>query len=185
MKTKILLIIFIVLSSTSFAQSVHVGIELESLGYSNRNIIKNISEEYITLIPLSGYLKGSITFYDKYEIELKYGAQLGEIFAGLEYALELKYNALWNLFPMISYMKHFNAGDSRTGSGIYNSRIEFLGLGIEAKITKLFGIDLLYYKAIGGKGLEYSIYSGPSSNKVTTSEMESMIKLGFIFNIKL
>jgi len=185
-KSKIIFLIFIILPSTCLAQSFHIGVALESIAYSYKNIQNNFNEEYFTLIPLSGYIKGSVIFNEKYEIELKYGLQLGEVFAGLEYALELKYNLLWNLFPEIIYLKHFNFGDSRTGSGTYSNRIQFIGFGIEAKLTKVFGADLTYYKAIGNKGLEYSIY--PSTNKnirVTTSKMESMIKLGFIFNIKI
>lgn len=185
---KLIFIIYILLfcSSTILPQSVSIGFKLESLGYFYKNTVQNTSELSILPIPLSGYVKASIVLYDKYEIELKGGAQLDEIFSGFEYALVFKYNLWESIFPLISYLKHFNAGDSRTGNGIYNNRIEFLGTGIEVRMTKVFGIDLIYYIPIGEKGLEYSIdINLINYGIITTSQMDSMIKLGFIFNINL
>lgn len=183
-----ILYLFLLSSSISLAQSVSLGFKLESLGYFYKNNVNNISELSIIPIPISGYVKASIVLYDKYEIELKGGVQLDEKFAGPEYAIVLKYKLWRNIFPLITYLKHFNAGDSRTGGGTYSNKIEFLGAGMEARLTKVFGVDLIYFIPIGGKELEYLIDINSvdlSLEKITTTKMVSMIKLGFIFNINL
>ena len=125
--------------------------------------------------------------YDKYELELKGGGQLGEVFAGPEYALEIKYNLVGKTYPLLVYLNHNNAGDSRNSGGTFNNTIEFIGIGIEAKLIKLFAMDLIFYVPVGNRDLEYSIdYSSSYSVKrVTSSKITSIIKLGFIINFNL
>ncbi len=177
------LIFFITLfsSSINLAQSFNIGLKLESIYYSCKNTDSNSIAEWMLPIPISGYLKFSLLIDAKYEVELKGGAQLGEIFCGPEYSLSLKYQLFNNLFPLLTYLNHSNKGDSRTGSGTISDKIEFIGAGVEVKLTKVFGMDLIYYKPIKEKALEYSIHINPG----TTSIMKSLIKLGFIFNINL
>jgi hypothetical protein len=106
-------------------------------------------------IPLySGYLKAGILIYDKYEIELKGGLQLIDPFVGGEYAFLFKYNIVEKIFPLVTYLNHFNGGDSRVTNGTYGNRMDFIGIGAEAKITKLFSLDLIFYAPIGHKDLE-------------------------------
>lgn len=181
MYSRIIFLLVLFSSSVNLAQSVSIGAKLESIYYFYKNTINNSTDEWMLPIPISGYLKVSVLFNNKYEVELKGGAQLGEIFFGPEYALTIKYNLLGDIFPLLTYLNHHNSGDSRTGRGTYNIKIEFIGAGVEAKLTKIFGLDLIYYLPIGKKDLEYDLYSVPK----TTSKMESMIKLGFIFNINL
>ena len=186
MKQSIILLLLFLSSSQTLSQKVSLGVKLESFGYFIQNTVQNTSELSIIPVPLSGYVKASISLYDKYEVEIKGGVQLGEIFAGPEYALAVKYNLWENILPLITYLKHFNAGDSRTFGGIYNNEIEFIGIGMEAKLTKLFGLDLIFYIPIGEKGLEYSLdFYSTDIRKVTTSRMGTMLKLGFVFNIHL
>ncbi len=178
------LILFI--SSTALAQSVNLGFKLESLYYSYKITKTNYTEESIIPIPLSGYIKLSVLFNDKYEVELKGGVQLEESFVGPEYALIFKYQLFKNIFPLFTYLNHSNKGDSRTGNGTYSNNFQFIGIGIEARLSKIFGVDLTYYMPFGEKGLGYSLdFSSNNYRRITTSEIESVIKLGFIFNINL
>lgn len=182
---KIILLALILITSRSFCQQINLGIKLESLGYVEKYIKRNSSDFQSIPLPLSGYLKGSILLKNKYEFELKGGIQIaGDPFAGPEYAILFKYNIGHNIYPLITYMKHFNFGDSRTGSGTYDSTINFWGFGIETKFTKLFSLDLIYYLPFGEKGLGYSLdFNSNDYKKITTSEIGPEIKLGFIFNI--
>jgi len=182
----IILFLFLFTSSISLAQSVNVGVRLESLAYFYKNTIHNTNEVYFLPIPFSGYVKASIS-YDKYELELKGGVQLGEIFAGAEYALELKYNLVGDIFPLLVYLNHNNSGEGGNSGGPYKNTIEFVGVGAEAKLTKLFGVDLIYYIPVGVSDLEYlnQVNSNYLSERKTKSKITSMIKLGFIFNFNL
>ncbi len=101
----IIFFLFLFSSSISLAQSVNVGFRVESIAYFYKNTINNTNHVWLSLAPFSGYLRLSVS-YDKYELELKGGGQLGEVFAGPEYALELKYNIDWkNIYPLIVYLK--------------------------------------------------------------------------------
>lgn len=80
-------------------------------------------------------------------------------------------------------MYHKNAGYSTTGPGTSNTAINFLGAGIEAKLSKLFGVDLSYMIPAGDKKLGWTLDS--SYNVVTSIEMGPMVKLGFIFSFYL
>jgi hypothetical protein len=183
---RIVFFLFLFISSISFAQSVNVGVRAESLTYFFKNVINNTGHEYFLPIPLSGYLKAGVS-YDKYELELKGGGQLGEVFAGPEYALELKYNIIKNIYPLVVYLNHINSGNSHNSGGTYSNTIEFMGIGIEAKLIKLFAMDLIYYVPVGNSDLEYSIdYSSDNSVKgIASTKMTSMIKLGFIISFNL
>lgn len=185
MRFRIIFSLFLITSSISLAQSVNVGVRVESLAYFFKNVINNTSHEYFLPLPLSGYLRAGVS-YDKYELEMKLGAQLGEVFAGPEYAIEIKYNLVGKIFPLLAYLNHNNAGDSRISGGSYNNTIEFIGAGVEAKLTKLFGVDLIFYVPVGNSDLEFANYVGGFTYKrVTSTKITTMIKLGFIFNINL
>ncbi len=173
--------LFIFIYSVTYAQSVNIGLRFESFAYSIHNIREQSSDLEFMPIPLSGYLKAGILFYDKYEIELKAGVQLIDPFTGTEYAILFKYGILKKIFPIVTYLNHFNVGDSRTGNGTYSFRMDFIGVGVEAKLIKIFSLDLTYYIPINEKRLEYEV--GNLDEHVTTSEMGPMIKIGFIFNI--
>lgn len=181
-----LITVIIISAGTAFGQSINIGFRLESFGYSVDYKLVQKQELTIVPIPLSAYIKSGILFYDKYEAELKWGLQLGDPFAGVEYAVLLKYNLIGNIFPFIAYMSHKNFGDSRTGSGRSDTRINFLGAGIEAKLSKLFGVDLSFLFPVCDKRLGYTLdLSGDTYNKVTTQEMGPLAKLGFIFSFYL
>ncbi len=62
-----------------------------------------------------------------------------------------------------------------------------MGIGIEAKLIKLFAMDLIFYVPVGNRDLEYSIdySSNYSVKRVTSSKITSIIKLGFIINFNL
>ena len=181
-----LLFLILFISASTLAQSVNLGVKLESLYYSYKITKTNYMEESIIPIPLSGYIKLSVLFNEKYEVELKGGVQLEESFVGPEYALIFKYQLFKNIFPLLVYLNHSNKGDSRTGNGTYSNNLQFVGIGAEARLTKVFGLDLTYYIPIGEKGLGYSLdFSSNSYRTITTSKIESLIKLGFIFNINL
>ena len=55
---------------------------------------------------------------------------------------------------------------------------------MEVKFTSVFVMDLNYYVPIGKRDLEYSLEYWAANSKVTTNEIGSMIKLGFIFNVE-
>jgi hypothetical protein len=172
-------IFFILISSITNGQSINIGLRFKSFAYSINHNQENTSGISFMPLPLSGYIKAGIIFYDKYEIELKTGYQLLSPFQGPEYALLFKYNIVQNIYPLFTYLNHFNAGDSRTGRGTYSNRMDFIGIGVEAKLVKLFNMDPTYYIPVGKRGLEYEV--GQFSEYITTSEMGPMIKLGFHF----
>ena len=117
---------------------------------------------------------------------MKLGGQLGEVFAGPEYAVEIKYNLVGKISPLLVYLNHNNAGGGGNSGGPYNNTLEFLGAGAEAKLTKLFSLDLIFYAPVGNSDLEYSNYVGGFTyNRVTSTKITTMIKLGFIFNFGL
>ena len=185
MYLRIILFLFLIISSLSFAQSVNVGIRVESLTYFYRNVVNNTTHEYFLPLPLSGYIKAGFS-YNKYELEMKLGGQLGEVFAGPEYAVEIKYNLVGKIFPLLVYLNHNNAGGGGNSGGPYNNTLEFLGAGAEAKLTKLFSLDLIFYAPVGNSDLEYSNYVGGFTyNRVTSTKITTMIKLGFIFSFGL
>jgi hypothetical protein len=124
--SRIIFFLFLFTSSVSLAQSLNVGVRLESLTYFYKNVIHNTSDVRAIPIPLSGYLKAGVT-YDKYELELKLGGQLGEVFAGPEYAIEIKYNLIGKIFPLLVYLSHNNSGGGGNSGGPYNHTIEFIG----------------------------------------------------------
>ncbi len=183
-KILVVTILLIITASTSFCQQINLGIKLESLGYVEKYINRNSSDFQSIPLPLSGYLKGSILLKNKYEFELKGGAQLDENFAGPEYALSIKYSPIEKMFLIFTYLEHFNAGSSGNTGGIYSNNFSFGGIGIEAKLSRLFSLDLNYYLPFGEKGLGYSLdFNSNDYKKITTSKIGSVIKLGFIFNI--
>ncbi len=183
--SKIIHLLFLFTLSTSFAQSVNVGVRIESLAYLYKDVIRNTSREYLLPLPLSAYIKAGIS-YDKYELEMKLGGQLGEVFVGPEYAIEIKYNLIGKIFPLLVYLNHNNVGDGGNSGGPYHNTIEFLGGGVEAKLTKFFGVDLIFYFPVGKNDLEYANYVGGFTYKrVTSTKITSMVKLGFIFNFSL
>jgi hypothetical protein len=118
---------------------------------------------------------------------LKGGGQLGEVFACPEYALELKYNLFGDIFPLLVYLNHNNSGGGGTSGGPYNNTLEFIGAGVEAKLTKFFGVDLIFYVPIAVSDLEYTrqVDTSYSLERKTTTKITSMIKLGFILNFNL
>jgi hypothetical protein len=173
----------LLISTLSFAQSLSVGIKVESLGYFNKNLSNNTSGFSTIVVPLSGYIRSCVNLADKYELEAKAGVQLGETFSGFEYAFTFRYNLLYNIYPQLTYLNHNNSGSSGNTGGVYDSNFEFIGAGVEIKFTSVFGMDLNYYVPIGNRDLEYSLEYWATNRKVTTNEVGSMIKLGFIFNI--
>ncbi len=88
---------------------------------------------------------------------------------------------------MLVYLNHNNAGGGGNSGGSYNHTIEFIGAGVEAKLIKLFAIDLIYYVPVRNSDLEYSIdYSSDYSVKrIASTKITSMAKLGFIFSFSL
>jgi hypothetical protein len=175
-----LIFLFTLTSSTTLGQAVNIGLRTESLTYFAKRTLRPSGVE--TMPPLlNGYLKASVLIYDKYEIELKGGLQLIDPFVGGEYAVLFKYNIVKNVFPLVAYLNHFNVGDLGMGHGTYGDRMDFIGIGAEGKFTKLFSLDLVFYFPIGKKNLEYEV--GSFDERITTSKMGPMIKLGFIFNI--
>ncbi|QQS36429.1 MAG: hypothetical protein IPM56_00290 [Ignavibacteriales bacterium] len=175
----------ILFSTVSFAQSVSLGLKVESLGYLNKNISSNNTEFSTIGLPLSGYIRGCVNLLDDYEIEARAGVQLGETFSGFEYAFTFRYKLLFNIYPQITYLKHNNAGSSGNTGGVHSTDFSFAGIGAEVKFTSVFGMDLNYYIPVGDRELEYSLEYIPATRKVTTNEIGPMIKLGFIFNIGL
>lgn len=175
----------IFISGFSLAQSPSLGLKVESLAYLNKNLSNNSSDFSTIAVPLSGYVRGCVNFLDKYELEAKAGAQLGETFSGFEYAFTFRYNLLYNIYPQLTYLNHNNSGNSGNTGGVYNSNFEFIGAGVEVKFTSVFGMDLNYYVPIGNRDLEYYLEYWATNKKVTTNEIGSMIKLGFIFNVGL
>jgi hypothetical protein len=182
-------IIFItLLSSIVYGQSVDIGLRFESFAYSINNVQEDNSQLKFMPIPFSGYLKGAINFSEKYELELKTGIMILDPFNGPEYQLYFKYGITKTLYPLITYMIHSNSGNSHMSGGAYNHRMDFIGFGVEAKIRKLFSLDLVCYVPVGEKNLEYEIDYSTNSGAaiysfITTSKMGPMLKLGFIFNI--
>lgn len=185
-RVTLLISVIIISTGTVFGQSINIGFRLESYGYSAYNKPAQKHELTIVAFPLSAYTKAGILLYDKYEVELKGGFLLGDPFAGVEYSLLLKYNLVSKIFPFITYMSHKNFGDSRTGSGTSDTRINFWGAGIEAKLSKLFGVDLSFLFPVGDKKLGWTLdFSDGTYNTVTTEEMGPLVKLGFIFSFYL
>ncbi len=185
---RVILLIVLLCASSSFAQTVNIGLKLESLNYFYKNTRTGYHQESLTLLPLSAYLKASVIFNDRYEVEIKGGIQLDELFAGPECALSVKYDIGKGVCPLLTYMIHFNGGDARNLNGTYATTFNFIGAGIELKITKVFGMNLIYYVPVGDNRLTYSGYfvstdSGHYEN--STSNIVSIFKLGFIFNITL
>ena len=174
-------------SPVTDAQSVNAGIKLEALNYFYKNPVNGYSNESLMILPLSAYFKTAVNFSGTYEVELKAGIQLDENFSGYEGALVMKYNVGKGFYPLITYMAHFNGGDSRNLNGTYDTKFNFLGAGIEAKATKVFGIDLIYYFPIGDNKLTYSrkFTAEGSRYSLSTTNITSLIKLGFIFNITI
>lgn len=146
----------ILFSIMSFAQSLSLGLKLESLGYVNKNLSNNNSEFSTIVIPFSGYLRGCVNLLDEYELEARAGGQLGETFSGFEYAFTFRYNLLFNIYPQVTYLKHNNAGSSSNTGGVHSNDFSFVGIGAEVKFTSMFGMDLNYYLPVGNQELEYS-----------------------------
>ena len=168
-------------SSTTYGQTVSIGLRFESFAYFVNYSQKSSGVQFMPIPLLSDYLKIGILIYDKYEIALKGGLQLGDLFVGGEYAILFKYNIVKNVFPLVTYLNHFNVGDLGMGHGTYGDRMDFIGIGAEGKLTKLFTLDLTFYIPIGKKNLEFEV--GSFDEKITTAKIGPMIKLGFIFNI--
>ena len=165
---------FIIISSILNAQSVDIGLRFESFAYSLHHPKTKTSDLKFMPIPLSGYLKACILFYDKYEVELKTGVQIIDPFTGPEYAVLFKYGILKNIFPLFTYMSHSNVGNSHTSGGTYDNRMDFIGFGVEAKLINFFNLDLVYYIPFGKKKLEYGISSGTYSNNVRNGEHDKI-----------
>lgn len=168
-------------SSTTYGQSVNIGLRFEGFAYFVNYTQKPSGVQFMPLPLLSAYLKAGVLIYDKYEIELKGGLQLIDPFVGGEYAILFKYNIVKNVFPLITYLNHFNGGNLGMGHGTYDDRMDFIGFGVEGKLTKLFSMDITFYTPIGKKNLEYEV--GSFDERITTAKMGPMIKLSFIFNI--
>lgn len=185
MYSRIILFLFLFISAISLAQSVNVGIRVESLAYFYKNVLRNTNDEYFLPLPISGYIKAGVS-YDKYELEMKLGGQLGEVFAGPEYAIEIKYNLIGKIFPLLVYLNHNNAGGGGNSGGPYNNSIQFIGVGAEGKLIKFFSVDLIFYLPVGKNDLEYSNqFVAGSYERITSTKITSMIKLGFILSFNL
>lgn len=181
----LLLLTIIMITSRTSGQSVNVGLRLESYAYSISYPQKHSSSVVMMPIPLfSGYIKAGILFSEKYEFELKAGVQIIDPFYGPEYAISFKYGLTKKIFPLITYMKHSNGGNSHTGGGTYSYTLDFIGFGAEAKLKKVFALDLVYYIPVGRTDLEYEL-DYLNGGIIKTSKMGSMIKLGFIFSFYL
>ena len=167
-------------SYRTYGQSVNIGLRFESFTYLINKTQGNSSDLKFMPLPLSGYLKAGVIFYDKYELELKTGVHLTDPFTGYEYAILFKYNLLKNFSPLISYLNHLNVEDSGMGYCTYGNNINFIGLGIESKVTKLFCLDIVCYLPVAKNDLEYEFHV---DKNITTTKMGPLIKLGFIFNI--
>lgn len=98
-----------------------------------------------------------------------------------EYGAELKYKITERISPLAAYLRHINGGSDHNSGGTYTEPINFIGAGAEAKLTKVFGLDLIFYLPIGNNNLEYSI--GDNGVRILSSQMKIIIRLGFIFHI--
>lgn len=168
------------------SQSLNIGLKFESLNYFYKNTVNGYSNESLMLLPFSGYLKSALSL-GNYEVEIKAGMQLDELFAGSEGAISLKYNIGRGIYPLVIYMIHFNGGDARNLNGTYGTTFKFVGAGIEGKMTKVFGLDLIYYLPVGDRKLTYSLEYDriEKTYKPSFTNITGMLKLGFIFNITI
>jgi len=186
MRRIILFLIFItsLSQSVSYTQTFNLGLRLESFGYSINSLQEKYTKVQIMPLPIfSGYVKAGIIFENKYELELKTGVQIIDPFVGPEYQILFKYGVSKTIFPLITYMLHTNVGNSHTSGGTYDTKFNFIGFGIEAKLKEFFSLDLVCYLPVGKKDLEYQITYNNFNNISTANQMGPMIKLGFIFNI--
>ncbi len=172
--------ILIICFGEDYSQTVTVGLRGESIYY----LINywNHTEERVIPVPLSAYIKAGIQ-YQSFGLDVKGGFQEGEIYFGTEYGLELKYYLTENISPFIAYLQHFNGSADHISSWLTGKPLNFAGIGAEAKLTKVFGLDLTVYFPFGNKGLEYELDFDNPSRIILVSRMGPMIKLGFIFDI--
>jgi hypothetical protein len=180
-KQLILFSFLILLSSTNiYSQQFNMGLKVD-LKYqrieSAQPYIKGTS-----LLALPAFLlKTGVLFFDNLELEFDGGYQPGDRFAGIETAALIKYRVWDNIFPFVTYINHQNDGHSGTGDGTSNNTFNYFGAGFEYKVSKLFSGDLAYYYPLGKRGYDYEFSSDPDKF-INTTQVGSLVKLGFIFS---
>lgn len=178
------LLILLIMNSIVSAQTINIGFRLESIGYSYESLLFKKTRIAGNPCPSSFYFKVAIVLPENYQLELKTGLQLERsVFGGPEYAALVKYEILRGLSPLMTYLLHYNSGDSRNAGGTYEHYMSFLGGGIEVKITKVFAMDLIYYKPLGERRLNF--FSELYGQRRTVSEINSMLKLGLVFSFDM
>ncbi|HSD63043.1 MAG TPA: hypothetical protein VLB50_04565 [Ignavibacteriaceae bacterium] len=166
----------------SYSQTVNIGLTTDIILTCKNSPENNIKGSYISIPPFNAYLKAGIQ-YDIFGIDFKGGLLLGNPFFGGEYGANLKIKTTEKISYLIAWLRHLNGrGDGNSG-GNYVEPINFIGLGAETKLTRLFGVNLILYFPVGNNKLEFLRDFSDPDNLIVSSRVGPMIRLGFIFDI--
>jgi len=169
---------------TAYSQQLNLGLKVDV----TKIVILRPIQPYNSISSINAlpalFLKFGVLFWDKLELELDGGYQLGDRFDGAEAAFLAKYRIWNNIFTFLSYLNHQNDGHEGTGSGTSSYSYNFLGVGAEFKMSDLLGLDIAYYHPVGENGYDYEYISAGLGDykRVNTSQISSFISFGMIFN---
>lgn len=172
-------------SFNSYSQQIGIGFKMDIMKYIwLQKLPPHEGGRSITSSP-AFFLKFSTLFFDKFELELDVGYQLGDRFAGVEAAFLAKYRFWENIYPFVSYLNHQNDGHDGTGDGTSHYTYHLIGAGAEFRLNEIFSADIGYYYPVGERGYDYEYLSaGAEDFKYTnTSEINSVMRIGIILNI--
>ncbi|QQS36091.1 MAG: hypothetical protein IPM56_17925 [Ignavibacteriales bacterium] len=189
-KNAVILILIIPLSSTS-AQNLKLGFQLESFQYfTNTDVINrttnlsvsNYSSAFGAFAPTSLYLKFDVGITNELMLEFKPGFLFADDYTGYEAGIFSKYKIykFANLIAFFNY--HANNDYSSNTGGATSKGISLLGAGVGVDICEMIVLELLYSIPISESQIGYTPSYKNDYSLRTETNLKSIIKLGIGFS---